>query len=201
METRHDQWRPVVNGILYGVQFADELTDELVDRTAHRIQARPLAGLTAEDQYAALATAVTHGDDLTCMEGGQHGEPAVRAFLARVLDRLDALHPWQDQPYQVLNLSRWDQLDTPAVIARILISTPKVEQKIGLAFWRLDDLQKRAAMLQLHSGAVVALVAHWWPESNAVALAISVQQDPAAVIAELLDSTDLSTDDIAPIDS
>lgn len=196
METRHDYWRPVVNGILYSIKFQDQLTDELASRTAQEIVRHPLAGLSADDQYTALTTAVNTGEDLTKLEPEAHSEAAFRNFLTRVVEQLDALRPWPEPAYARLNLSRFSDLAEPNAIACIRLSTPKVEQKIEAPFGRLDDLGKRAAVLQLSSGAVVALVARWWPESNTIAVVNQGQQDPGAVLTELIQVTALTPDDV-----
>lgn len=199
METRHDYWRPVVNGILYSIKFHDQLTDEIVEHTAREIIRNPLAGLSAEDQYTALAEAVTSGEDLTKLEPEAHTENAFRDFLARLVAQLDAFRPWPEPAYERLDVSRFSDLANPVVIARLPMSAAKAEQKSGATFGRLEDIGKRAAVLRVNSGTVVALVARWWPESNTIAVITQGQPSPDAVITELIEATALSADDVEQV--
>jgi hypothetical protein len=56
-----EEWRGVVNRILYSVQFHDQLTEDVAARFARDIIREPLVNLTYEQQYAALATASNPG--------------------------------------------------------------------------------------------------------------------------------------------
>ncbi|UUU28547.1 hypothetical protein JIX56_00725 [Streptomyces sp. CA-210063] len=85
----------VVVAILYCLQFSRELSDEEVERIARMIFERPLYDLTVEKQYAgieAALAAVAWAEDLSWQP---HDEPSIRDFLRRLLERLDALRPWQ----------------------------------------------------------------------------------------------------------
>lgn len=196
MEHSRESWRGAVNGVLYGVQFQDELTSDLASRMAQRFIRKPLAGLTAEGQYAELSTAAESGSDLTALIPDAHSEEEFRNFLSLLVDQMDALRPWPEPPYAEVNISQWGELTDPVLIARFPKSTPKAEEKIGTVFWRLEDIGKRAAVLQLKSGTVVALVARWWPESNTIALLTQGQQDADAVLTELAEATYLTDGDL-----
>ena len=191
-----ESWRGAVNGVLYGVQFQETLTSDLASSVAPRLIKKPLAGLTAEQQLAALSTAADSGSDLTKLIPEAHSEADFRAFLWLVIDQMETLRPWPEPPYTELNTTQWSDFTDPVLIARFPKSTPKAEGKLGTIFWRLEDIGKRAAVLQLKSGTVIALVARWWPESNTLALLTQGQQDPEAVITELIESTNLTTDDL-----
>lgn len=192
--TPSEDWRPVVNGVLYSVQFREILNEELAVHTARSIIHRPLAGLTAEEQYAALTTAVQSGTELTWLEPESHNEGDFRAFLSMVLHQMNTLRPWPEPSYERVELSRWSDFQDPVVIGRLTQSPPKVEKKTATIFSRLDDTGQRAAVLRLRSGALVALVARWWPDSNNVAVITQGSSQPDDVVRELLDATQLSED-------
>ena len=196
MQDSRESWRGAVNGVLYGVQFQETLTSDLAASVAPRLIKKPLAGLTAEQQITALRTAAESGSGLTNLIPEAHSEEDFRAFLWLVIDQMETLRPWPEPPYTELNTTQWSDFTDPVLIARFPKSTPKAEGKLGTIFWRLEDIGKRAAVLQLKSGTVIALVARWWPESNTLALLTQGQQDPEAVITELIESTNLTTDDL-----
>lgn len=195
METSLESWRGAVNGVLYGVQFEEKLTNELASRMAPGLIRKPLAGRTAEGQYAELDTAVNVGTDLTKLIPDAHSEEKFRNFLSLLISQMDALRPWPEPPYTEINITQWSEFADPVLIARFPKSAPKVEHKIKTVFWRLEDIGVRAAVLGLKSGTVVAFVDRWWPESNAIAVVTQGQQNPDAVITELTEATDLTTDD------
>ncbi len=197
-----EEWRPFVNEILYGVQFHEQLTEDTAARIARDIIREPLVNLTYEEQYAALATAVESGVDLTRLEPDRHAESDFREFLSMILGQMDALRPWPDPPYELVGMSRWEEFADPVVIARVLMGPMKAENKINAIFDSWDDIGKRGAVLRLKSGAVVALVARWWPDSSHIAV---VSQGhcprPDEVIQELIDATALEADDFELINA
>lgn len=191
-QTSQESWRPVVNGVLYSVQFHDDLTDDLAGHLARQILHRPLAGLAREGQYEALATAVHTGEGLTRFLPQSHAEGAFRDFVARVVGQLDALRPWPEPAYEEILLSRWEDFANPVLIARLTLSSPKVQQKTESIFANLDDIGKGGIVLRLQSGAQVALVSRWWSDSNHSAVFTQgvCEHD---VIQELVDVTYLET--------
>lgn len=195
-EKPREFWRGAVNGVLYGAQFQEELTSDLAARVAPGLIQKPLAGLTAEQQLTALSTAAESGNGLTNLIPEAHSEDDFRTFLWLVIDQMEKLRPWPEPPYTEVNITQWSDFTEPVLIARFPKSTPKAERKLGTIFWRLEDIGKRAAVLQLTSSAMVAFVDRWWPESNAIAIVTDGQRDPEAVIAELIEATSLTADDI-----
>ena len=195
-------WRGAVNGVLYTVQFHESLTRDLAADRAQMLLKQPLAGFTEEQQYDALREAVESGTDLTQLIPEPHSEQDFRQFLVLLIEELDALRPWPEPAFRALDVSRWDELGELTVIARLPVVVPRVEAKISTVFWKLDDLGKRAAVLRLtSSGAVVAFVAGWWPDSRNVALAAAPEHDPNAIIDELTTSTDLTSDLLTRIEN
>lgn len=198
METEHSRefWRGAINGVLYGVQFQEALTSDLAASVAPRLITKPLAGMTAEQQLTALRTAAESGSGLTNLIPESHSEEDFRAFLWRVIDQMETLRPWPEPPYTEVNITQWSDFTNPVLIAHLPMNAAEAEEEVGTIFWKLEDIGKRAAVLQLKSGVVMALVARWWPESNTLALLTQDQQDPEAVVAELIEATSLTTDDI-----
>lgn len=192
-----EEWRPVVNGVLYGLQFREQLDNELAAHMAQHFIREPLAGLSAEQQYAALTTAVETGIELTRMQPG-HPEDEVRRFLSDVLAEMDALRPWPEPSFERIRLYRWaDYSDDPVLIARLRVSSAKTENLVDVVLATLSDIGKDGAFLRLKSGTAVALVARWWPDSNNVAvLTQGPCENPGAVIRELIESTELEADHI-----
>ena len=195
-EKSREFWRGAVNGVLYGAQFQEELTSDLAARIAPGLIQKPLAGLTAEQQLTALSAAAESGNGLTDLIPEAHSEEDFRAFLWLVIDQMEKLRPWPEPPYTEVNTTQWSDFTDPVLIARLPMNAAEAEEEVGTIFWRLEDIGKRAAVLQLKSGTVIALVARWWPESNTLALLTQGQQDPEAVVAELIEATSLTTDDI-----
>ena len=150
----------VVTAILYCVQFSRELDDGEVERIAAMVLERPFYDLTVEEQYAgieAVLAAPAWEDDLSWQP---HGEAAVRDFLRRLLQRLDALRPWREPPYRSLALERWEEYRTGRLLAHVRLYAPPQDP----LFSRLrpvpgDEHRLRAALLRLRSGDEVALVA------------------------------------------
>lgn len=195
-----EEWRPVVNGVLYSLQFREQLDNELAAHMAQRLIREPLAGLTAEQQHEALTAAVETGIELT-RRHPEHPEDEVRRFLVDVLAEMDALRPWPEPPFEQIRLYRWaDYSDEPVLIARLRISSAKTEHLVGVVLGNLSDIAKDGAFLRLKSGTVIALVARWWPDSNNVAvLTQGPCENPAAVVQELIESTELDTNRVEEI--
>jgi hypothetical protein len=85
------RWRGTVNGVLYQTQFAPTLDDEQLVRTgAEQLVARPLFGQPPEVTLAALREALASDATLSTGIPQPHDEASVRAFLARLADRLES---------------------------------------------------------------------------------------------------------------
>lgn len=190
-----ESWRGAVNSVLHEVHAEEALTSDLAARLAPQLIRHP-AGLTAEGLYTELNTAAATGSNLTQLMPDAHSEAAFRTFLSLVTDQMDALRPWPEPPYTELNITQWAELTDPVVIARLTMGAPGIEAEVGTILAELGDIQKRAAVLQLKSGIVVALVTRWWTSPySAAAVVTEGQQDPDAVIAELAEVTGLTAAD------
>lgn len=82
-----EEWRGLLNGVLYVVQFSVLDSDE-ADRVARMIREQPLFGWSVEQQYDALAAALASDADLSTGIPQPHPDAAVRTFLRDVLARL-----------------------------------------------------------------------------------------------------------------
>ncbi len=188
-------WRPVVNALLYTVQFREDLDEDYATHIARHLIDRPLVDRTAEQQYAALAEAAETGTDLTQLEPEAHSEADFRAFMSMVVAQMDALRPWPEQPFERIPLERWDQFPNPVVIGRLTLMAPEVQDALRMFFRTLQDTDQLCLALRLESGALVALVAQWWPGSfDTAVITQDGQRDPDEILQALLEATRCSED-------
>lgn len=155
-----DDWRGVVNGVLYLVQFEPTLDDEQVvaDRATHLVT-QPLFDQPVADTLTALRSALASGRTLTGDIPVPHDETAVRTFLRRLADQIDARRPWPAQPYRKLPAhTRPDLLRAPA-IAHVDHDWKRAADLLGRSIDRAED--KAVLVLQLDTGDVVAIVDDW----------------------------------------
>ncbi len=185
-----ESWRPVVNALAHTVQFQETLDEDYAAHVAQNLIARPLVEHTAEDQYAAFARAAETGTDLTQLVPGVHTEADFRAFMSAVVAQMDALRPWPEPPFERVPLERWEQFPNPVVIGRLKRLPMKVQSALQTSFRKLQDTDQLCVSIRLKSGALVALVAQWWPNSHDSAVITQAgQHDPDDVLRELLDIT------------
>lgn len=189
--TSSDEWRPVVNGLLHSVQFRERLDADYAAEVAQHLIARPIVGISAERQYAALAYAVESGTDLTRLTPDAHDEADFRAFISMIVERMDALRPWPAKPFEKVPMLRWSEFSGPVLIGRLAVMSMVVERKLRMGFVRLADTGQRCLVLRLSSGALVALVAGWWPGSRDIAVLAQNDEDPETVIRALFDAAEL----------
>jgi len=83
-----EEWRGLLNGVLYVVQFSPVLDSSEADRVARMIREQPLFGWSVQRQYDALAAALASDADLSTGIPQPHPDAAVRTFLSQVLTRL-----------------------------------------------------------------------------------------------------------------
>ncbi|MET7477278.1 hypothetical protein ABZT17_23335 [Streptomyces sp. NPDC005648] len=190
----------VVTGILYCLQFSRELNDGEVERIAGMVLERPFYDLTAEEQVAGIEAALTApawDEDLSWQP---HEETAVRDFLRRLLERLDALRPWPQPPYRSLGLDRWEEYRRGVLLARVRLYAPPQDP----LFSRLrsvpgDEHAPRAAVLRLRSGDEVALVAPPLSgEGDAVLMAVAPHRPAADVIEAFVAHTGYARERVTP---
>ena len=154
------QWRGVVNGVLYMVQFEPSLDDDaVVAARAEQLLAAPPFDQPVAELLSALRAALADGRPLTGGVPQPHDEATVRAFLTRVADRIDAARPWVPPPYRKLPAhTRPDVLDAPAV-ARIGFDWKQTADRLGRSIDRVGD--HAVLVLELATGHVVAVVDDW----------------------------------------
>lgn len=189
-----ENWRFVANGIFTGIQFREELDEENAAGVAKFILERPLVGLDRDQQYAALVEAVERGHDLTLLDRNAHSEDSYRAFLAMIVSQLDALRPWPELPFETVYLERWDEFPAPVVSGRLELRRMKVEQALRDTLQRFADTRQSGIVLRLPSGALVAIIVRWWPDSHHCAVITNASNDADQVLRELLEATQLPGD-------
>jgi hypothetical protein len=154
------QWRGTVNGVLYQTQFAPTLDDDgLVATGAEQLVARPLFGQPPEVTLASLRAALASGALLGTGIPQPHEEAAVRSFLARLADRLEASQPWPVPPFRVLSWrDRPEVLDAPAV-ARVALDWKPAADRLRTNAQQADD--RAVVVVELAGGDVLAIVDDW----------------------------------------
>jgi hypothetical protein len=94
--TGASDWRGVINGVLYVVQFEPVLDHGVVAARAAELVARPLFGRPVAATVHALRAALASGEPLTGGIPQPHDEATARAYVAALVERLEALRPWPD---------------------------------------------------------------------------------------------------------
>jgi hypothetical protein len=196
-----EMWRTVSGSILYSMQFQAELGEAEAMSFAQEIIRRPLLYYTAGQEYAGIAEALQSEASLTEGMPGSRGEREYRDFLRLLLDCLDTLRPWPEQPLRPVDVSQWHDFGACRLVARIKLNVARVEERVHRVFRHIDVIPNRVLGLRLRSGAEVVLVDSFWaPGSLDVAL---LQRDqglpPEQVIAEFSSAAGISQDQVEPL--
>ncbi|MCT2277823.1 hypothetical protein [Micromonospora chalcea] len=89
-----DDWKSIINQILYGLMFTPQLDDSTAEQMAAAMAEWRYFG-TGPDVYAdAIVQARRYDGPLTDEIETPHGEAAFREFLGRLGASLEALRPW-----------------------------------------------------------------------------------------------------------
>nr|WTB34935.1 hypothetical protein OG781_40580 [Streptomyces sp. NBC_00830] len=181
----------VLAAILYCLQFSRELGDEEVERISRVILEQPFYDLTTEEQYAGIEAALAVDAWKKDLSWQPHDEPSVRNFLRRLLERLDALRPWQEPPFRSLGLGRWEEFKHGALLAHVRLYSPAQDQMhASLRTVPGDEHRLRGLVLRLRSGDEVALVAPPLPNGDdAVLMAVRPHRPALKVIEAFLTHT------------
>lgn len=190
----------VSNMVLYSLLSVERLDDDIVYSVAERAIVRPDGYRTTQQMYTGIAEALRSDDVLTAaIPNSRHGEDEYRDFLRRLLQRLDELRPWPEQPFLLTDPELWYDIDHARLIGRVKLSVTGVQRRVRVPFGKLWD--RLVMTLRLRSGAEVALVADWWPDSKDVALLErDPRLEPADVLAEFCIATGITPDEIAVAD-
>ncbi|MEV0182059.1 hypothetical protein AB0I54_22600 [Streptomyces sp. NPDC050625] len=174
----------VVTAILYCLQFSRELSAEEVERIARMVLEQPIYDLTVEEQYAGIEAALAVDAWEQDLSWQPHDEPAVRDFLRRLLERLDARRPWQEPPTRSLGFDRWQEYKRGALLAHVRLYSPAQDTlHARLRTVPEDEDRLRAVVLRLRSGDEVAVVAPPLPDGyDAVLMAVPPHRPAAQVI-------------------
>ncbi|HEY6745767.1 MAG TPA: hypothetical protein VI357_08600 [Mycobacteriales bacterium] len=198
-----EQWRGFVNGVLYMVQFEPTLDDDrVVAERAGRLVAQPLFDRPVGDTVDGLRAALASGEQLTGAIPQPHDEAAVRTFLGRLADRLEALRPWPAQPYRKLPVhSHADVLAGP-VVARLSYDWKQAADRLHRGIERADD--RAVLVLQLETGDVVAVVDDWditpaGHRDGQSALVSGSARPPAEVIDAFRAATGFTAEEVTPV--
>ncbi|MCL6669164.1 hypothetical protein [Streptomyces panaciradicis] len=190
----------VVTAILYCVQFSPELNDAEVERIADMVLERPFYDLAVEEEYAGIEAVLAAPDWEDDLSWQPHAEAAVRDFLRRLLQRLDALRPWREPPFRSLESNRWEEYRTGRLLAHVRLYPPPQDP----LFSRLrpvpgDEHELRATLLRLRSGDEVALIAP--PSSgtgDAALMAVAPHRPAPQVIEAFVTHTGYARERVTP---
>jgi hypothetical protein len=193
-------WQFANQVILYSVLGETSPGEARLARVAKRAVEHPDAYLTTEEIYAGIAEALRSDTQLTeSLPGTKPSEQEYRAFLGRLLDRLDTMRPWPEPPFRILDPSRWQDLGQMPLTARIRLDLLLLQQRLHRVFGHVGNREVLA--LRLKTGTEVALVAHWWRGSDDIAL---LQRDPdlppGQVAEEFRDATGLTPGEVTLLD-
>lgn len=191
-------WQAVTMTLLYTAQF-ERLDDALVQRRATALLEEPVADFSPEDEHRAISDALRSDATLTEAIPEPHGEDEFRDFLQRLLDRMDAMRPWQNPPHRALSTSRWNDYRNARVVGRVRKRYGDIQSKINYIFRSVQDGGRkiRVVVLLLRSGDEVALAAPWWAGAEDVAvLTQGYARTAEDVMAALVDGTQLTSEEI-----
>ncbi|MFD6391571.1 hypothetical protein [Nocardia sp. NPDC060259] len=182
-------WRPVVNAILYSVQFEKELDDQVVDRVAHSLVTEPLATLTPDEEYQALFEGLLTRAPLPALVQMPQKPAELREFLSRVAARMNSMRPWPTLPFLRLPEESGPLFKNATPVARISASVDYVQARISRGFYWGTEYGIFLP-LKLRSGRIIGMFTPYWDNSDDIVLVTAAQDpDPNAVIDELLSVT------------
>ncbi|MFE2585441.1 hypothetical protein [Streptomyces sp. NPDC059378] len=188
----------MVGAILYCLQFSRELGDEEVERISHMILEQPFYDLTAEEQYAGIEAELAAEAWERDLSWQPHDEPSVRDFLRRLLERLDALRPWQEPPFRSLGVGRWEEFKYGTLLAHVRLGSLAQDQ-IHVRIVPGGEHGLRGLVLRLRSGDEVALVAPPLPDGyEAVLMAVPPHRPAREVIEAFLIHTGYPRGRVSP---
>ncbi|WP_253814215.1 hypothetical protein [Nocardia amikacinitolerans] len=190
-----EDWRPVVNAVLYMTQFAQALDRAEANRVSTALLERPFGNLTPEQEYRALVDALNSDQELDTVVRVKHSPAEIRNFLSNVVAELDAMRPWRAPPLQEIPATRWPEFANAKPVARVAVAWPAIEGRIDKTFKRLGDSQ--GVLVKTRSGSELALV---WPshtgKSETDIIPLGSSQKVSALVQELVDATLLNMDEI-----
>ncbi|GAJ79406.1 hypothetical protein NBRGN_010_00460 [Nocardia brasiliensis NBRC 14402] len=189
-----NEWRPVLNTVLYMAQFS-ELDENEARRIAESLLAKPPGDFTIEKTYQSLADAIAAGEELDTIVQMRQSPQVIRKFLERIVDELDGKRPWTIPAVREISISRWADFASLQPIAQISTPWPAIEGKVGKTFKAVDGGEGLIVMLR--SGITLGLA---WPsrigKSATDVLVPEGSAGSSVIVQELIESTALKIDDI-----
>ncbi len=184
-------WVGMLNVIVHDVRDR-ELDDGLADSVAKYLLRKPIGTKSQEEQYRILADGIRQGYPGSATIPTPHAPERIRAFVAEVVQRMDAARPWPELPYLPLpreNIA--DFLSSAQPIARIHASFHKVGGALGRGFYN-DREYGTYLPLRMRSGVEIVLAAYYWEGSSDILLIASGTTVPAhEIVRELVDGSKL----------
>jgi len=197
-----EEWRGILNHLLYVVQFDRELSDATIDEIAEKMVVR--RGLTAgpEVYYQALSQAL-HAEYLVGPQSIpmaiQHDDSRLRDVIARLLPRLDARRPWPAARFIQLPVGDWPWEQAPTV-ATIRAGFHDVMGRTWHFFdhVKVDGVLTNVMVLRQRTGEVIALVGSTGPRpaDRRSTFFRVLAGDPAEALASFMELTGFTADDV-----
>jgi hypothetical protein len=188
-------WRSLVNGIIYHSEFYPDLGPESADLLARSLLVQPMFGLTHDQEYEALRSAVHSDSRPIATIPTKYTDTEIREYLTRILARLDELRPWPEPRFTQIPVDRWRHFAELLPIATVNRSSAYVQDMVGAGFRQPPDDSHYYLLLRLPSGTELGFI---WPyRDNATAIVARTPRGrPSDVVAELLDASTLPPDSI-----
>lgn len=165
MSDRPD-WQLPIDGLLYGLTFAEEIDDETIDFIAGNAVNRTVLVDGPEVYREAIDEALASGRNLATDGLPRFDHAAIAGFLRAVADRLDALRPWPQPRFRRLDPAEWSPEAFATPIAEFDGSVLALSNLLQEMFDEVDDPEGgRVLMLALDTGETVALLGNRRPRS------------------------------------
>ncbi len=187
-ENGMDEWNGLISRLFYGIQFEPDLSDALADRIAMALIAEPIETLTADEEYAILASGIQRNLPLPTIVEMKQGPAELYGFIQRIVAQMDALRPWAEPEYLQLSSDWLSAFESSQPIARITIPVPGLEGRLARGFDRSSE-DGPFLLLRLRSGAVIGFFSPVWAGSDDVMLVgAGRSHKPEFILQELIDT-------------
>jgi hypothetical protein len=188
-----DEWRGILNQLLYVLEYHPVPDDPAVDAIAENMIERRILPSGPEEYYHAYSQALQSARLLGPQSlPTRHDEASLRDTIARLLFRLDERRPWPQQRFAKLQTAEWTYADAPTT-AVLRATRGLVEERIWQVFDYVGVAGARTPVIILRqrTGEIVAMIASTGPrpqDRSTVALRV-LHGDPTEALASFMELT------------